>query len=201
MREKYGWDNRFVVMYIGAHGLANHLIQLVEVARESREHENILFVLVGDGMEKPKLAAKAKEYGLKNIQFIDSQPKSQIANFVNASDVCTAVLKRADTFKTVYPNKVFDYMSCAKPVIIAIDGAARRLVEDARAGIYVEPENSEEFKKAVLKLYNNLNLCTEYGQNGYEYVKKHFSRKSLADQYAVVLQEMVGDTAALKTTG
>jgi glycosyltransferase involved in cell wall biosynthesis len=200
VREKYGWDNRFVVMYIGAHGLANHLIQLVEVARESREHENILFVLVGDGMEKPKLAARAKEYGLKNIQFIDSQPKSQIANFVNASDVCTAVLKKADTFKTVYPNKVFDYMSCAKPVIIAIDGAARRLIEDARAGIYVEPENIEEFKKAVLKLYNNLNLCTEYGQNGYEYVKKHFSRESLADQYEVVLQGMVGDATALKAT-
>jgi len=200
VREKYGWDKRFVVMYIGAHGLANHLIQLVEVARESREHEDILFVLVGDGMEKPKLVSKAKEYGLKNIQFIDSQPKSQIASFVNASDVCTAVLKKVDIFKTVYPNKVFDYMSCAKPVIIAIDGEARRLIEDARAGIYVEPENIEEFKKAVLKLYNSLNLCTEYGQNGYEYVKKHFSRESLADQYEMVLQEMVGDATVLKAT-
>jgi len=200
VREKYGWDKRFVVMYIGAHGLANHLIQLVEVARESREHEDILFVLVGDGMEKLKLVSKAKEYGLKNIQFIDSQPKSQIASFVNASDVCTAVLKKVDIFKTVYPNKVFDYMSCAKPVIIAIDGEARRLIEDARAGIYVEPENIEEFKKAVLKLYNSLNLCTEYGQNGYEYVKKHFSRESFADQYEMVLQEMVGDATALKAT-
>ncbi len=199
VRKKYGWDNKFVVTYIGAHGLANHLIQLVEVARELREHEDILFVLIGDGMEKPKLAAKAKEYGLKNIQFIDSQPKSQTADFVNSADVCTAVLKKADTFKTVYPNKVFDYMSCAKPVIIAIDGVARKLIEDARAGIYVEPENIEEFKKAVLELYDNPSLCAEYGQNGYEYVKKHFSRESLADQYEVVLQEMVGDATALET--
>lgn len=200
VREKYGWGNRFVVMYIGAHGLANYLIQLVEVARELREQKDILFVLVGDGMEKRSLVGKATEYGLKNIQFIDSQPKGQMADFVNASDVCTAVLKKADTFKTVYPNKVFDYMSCAKPVIIAIDGVARRLIEGARAGIYVEPENIEEFKKAVLKLYNNPSLCVEYGQNGYEYVKKHFSRESLADQYEVVLQGMVGDATALETT-
>ena len=200
VRQKYGWDKRFVVIYIGAHGLANHLIQVVEVARDSREHEDILFVLVGDGMEKPKLAAKAKEYGLENIQFIDAQPKSQIADFVNASDVCTAVLKKADTFKTVYPNKVFDYMSCAKPVIIAIDGVARKLIEDARAGVYVEPENIEEFKKTVLKLYNNPNLCAEYGQNGYEYVKKHFARESLADQYEAILRGIVEDATVLKAT-
>jgi len=200
VRREYGWDNKFVVMYMGAHGVANHLIQLIEVARKLKDHEDILFVLIGDGMEKPQLVAKIQEYKLKNVQFIEPQPKSRIVDFVNAADVCTAVLKKAKTFKTVYPNKVFDYMSCAKPVIMAIDGVARKLIEDAQAGIYVEPENIEEFKKATLKLYDEPNLRFEYGQNGHEYVKRHFSRKRLADQYGAILQEMVGDATVSKAT-
>lgn len=191
VRKKYGWNNKFVVMYIGAHGVANHLIQLVEVAKELKEHEDILFVLIGDGMEKPKLVAKAQEYGLKNIQFINPQPKSRIVDFVNAADVCTAVLKKAETFKTVYPNKLFDYMSCAKPIILAIDGAARELIEEAKAGIYVEPENIQMFKEAVLELFKNPLLRQALGQNGYEYVTQNFSREQLADQYEQILYQLV----------
>lgn len=191
VRKEYGWNKKFVVMYMGAHGVANHLIQLVEVARELRDHEDILFVLIGDGMEKPKLVAKAQEYRLKNIQFIDSQPKRRIVDFVNAADVCTAVLKKAETFKTVYPNKVFDYMSCAKPIILAIDGVAKELIEEAKAGIYVEPENIQMFKEAVLKLHKNPLLCQAFGQNGYEYVTQNFSREQLADQYEKILYQLV----------
>ena len=200
VRKEYGWKDKFVIMYIGAHGVANHLIQLIEVARELRDYEDILFVLIGDGMEKPKLIAKAKEYALKNLQFIEAQPKPRIVDFVNAADVCTAVLRKTDMFKTVYPNKVFDYMACAKPVIIAIDGVARELIEGAKAGVYVEPENVEEFKEAVLKLYDKPNLCTEYGQNGYEYVKEYFARERLAEKYETILRELVGNVMTSKAT-
>lgn len=84
-------------------------------------------------------------------------------------------------------------MSCAKPIILGIDGVARKLIEDAQAGIYVEPENTEEFKEAVLELYHNPKLCVEYWQNGYEYVKKHFSREVLANQYEMISQSLVKD--------
>lgn len=191
VREKYGWNDKFVVMYMGAHGVANHLIQLVEVAKVLREHKDILFVLIGDGMEKPKLVAKAQEYGLKNIQFIDPQPKSRIVDFVNAADVCTAVLKKTEIFKTVYPNKLFDYMSCAKPVILAIDGVAKELLEEAKAGIYVEPENIQMFKEAVLELFKNPLLRQALGQNGYEYMTQNFSREQLADRYEKILYQLI----------
>lgn len=199
VRRKYDWDHKFIVVYMGAHGIANHLIQLVEGARELRKYRDILFVLIGDGMERLRLISKAKEYELDNIQFIGSQPKSKIVDFINAADVCTAVLKKINTFKTVYPNKVFDYMSCAKPIIIAIDGVAKKLIEDAKAGIYVEPEDIGRFKEAVLKFYNDRNLCNEYGESGYAYVRKNFSRKSLASQYEKMLERMVKNAKVPKT--
>ena len=189
VRKRYNWQNKFVILYVGAHGVANDLIQLIKVAERFRDHPDILFALIGDGMEKQKLEKLVVEKGLTNVQFIDSRPKREMLDFINATDACTAVLKKV--FITTYPNKLFDYMACAKPVILPIDGSSRELIEDANAGIYVEPENPIEFEEAVLRLYNNHNLCKEYGENGYRYVKVKFSREKVAYKYEKILQRVI----------
>lgn len=106
---------------------------------------------------------------------------------MKASVACAAVLKKVDAFKTVYPNKVFDYMSACKSTIVAIDGVARKLIEDAKAGLYVEPEDAEAFVEAVLKLKVNRELCEIYGNNGLDFVRKNFDRSLLADKYMGIL--------------
>ena len=187
VREKHSLGGKFIVTYVGAHGVANHLIQILETAKLFKDNKDVVFMLVGDGMEKPMLKEKAVEWGLDNVLFVDSVPKDVIVDYITASDVCTAVLKKCDTFKTVYPNKVFDYMSAARPVIIGIDGVARKLIEDAKAGLYVEPENAEAFVEAVLKLIVNRELCEIYGNNGLDFVRKNFDRSLLADKYMGIL--------------
>jgi glycosyltransferase involved in cell wall biosynthesis len=104
------------------------------------------------------------------------------------------VLKRCDTFKTVYPNKVFDYMAAGKPIIISIDGVARKLVEDANAGIYVEPENPEAFVRAVAELKVNPEKRQEFGDRAREFVGEHFSREVLSKKYLKIV-EHVAQTA------
>jgi len=135
--------------------------------------------------------AAAKAAKLENVTFVEPVSKAKIVDYVNASDACTAVLKKVDTFKTVYPNKVFDYMSAARPTIVGIDGVARKLVEDGKAGIYTEPENAEEFVAAVLKLKGDPELCKKYGKKGLSFVKKHFDRRVLADKYLGILTKRV----------
>ena len=108
-----------------------------------------------------------------------------------ASDVCTAVLKKVETFKTVYPNKIIDYMSASRPIILAIDGVARQLLEDADSGIYVEPENTEAFVRAVYELKESREDCLRYGKNGLEYVERYFSREMLAVKYLDILYDKV----------
>ncbi|WP_144549951.1 glycosyltransferase family 4 protein [Peribacillus simplex] len=192
VREKYHLEDKFVITYLGAHGVANHLHSLIDAAKECQNHKEIIFMLVGDGMQKKELKQRVKEEGLNNVLFVDSQPKKLISDFCNASDICTAVLKKVDTFKTVYPNKVFDYMSCAKPILLGIDGVARKLVEEeSGSGYYVDPENPREFKEKILELYNNRQLQNELGENGLNFVREHFSRKSLAEKYAIEIKRMV----------
>ena len=190
--QKHNLTDKFVVTYVGAHGRANHLIQLLDAAIILKEEDpQVLLMLVGDGMEKPMLKDKARQWGLDNVLFVDPVPKSVITDYLSASDVCTAVLKKVDTFKTVYPNKVFDYMAVARPVIIAIDGVARSLIQDAQAGIYTEPENANEFAQAVVKLKSDPALCEKYGRSGLRFVRKNFDRRVLADRYLDIIANKV----------
>ena len=191
LREKLGWSDKKVFIYLGAHGVANDLIQLVEAAKAFCDNKQVHFVLIGDGMQKKLLKQKANKYNLPNIEFIDSIPKHEVVDYVNASDVCMAILKKTDTFKTVYPNKVFDYMSCKKPVFVAIDGITKDLVETSNCGLYAEPENLDQFKNIVEKFLSMSDKELEnFGQNGYLYVKEKFDREKLAERYIKVIKEV-----------
>lgn len=190
VRDQYGLEDQFVVAYMGAHGVANHLESLLETAKEFNDDEQVAFVLIGDGMRKSALQQKAKEDGITNVVFIDSQPKHKIPDFCNASDICTAVLKKVDTFKTVYPNKVFDYMSCAKPILLGIDGVARELVEESGAGYYVDPENPKQFAARIRELKENPELRERLGNSGLAFVRENFSREVLANKYVDELQKV-----------
>jgi glycosyltransferase involved in cell wall biosynthesis len=181
-RESLGWQEKFVVLYVGAHGVANALDQLLNAAK-LLEDTNLLMVLVGEGMEKPKLKERAKEMTLNNVVFLDPVPKKEVFKYILSCDVGTSVLQRNDTFKTVYSNKTFDYMSCKKPILMAIDGVSRKLVEDAKAGVYVEPENAADFNKKIRYFMLNPDDLTTQGQNGYNYAKENFDRNILAERY------------------
>jgi glycosyltransferase involved in cell wall biosynthesis len=191
VREKHGLAESFVVTYVGAHGVANHLIQLLEAAKLLKSYKEVKIMLVGDGMQKKILKEKAKEWELENVVFVDAVSKEKIVDYIAASNVCTAVLKKVDTFKTVYPNKVFDYMSAKRPIILGIDGVAKELVENAGAGLFVEPENAQEFANAVLKLKEDPDYCFNCGERGFDYVSNNFARNILADKYIGIINEKV----------
>jgi glycosyltransferase involved in cell wall biosynthesis len=111
---------------------------------------------------------------------------------VNACDVGAAVLGNNPTFKMVYPNKVFDYMSCERATLLAIDGVARRLVcDEAQAGIYAEPENAISIASAVRKLADDPAGRIAMGRRGRQWVLANATRESLAKRYLGVLESMV----------
>ena len=139
------------------------------------------------------LQAEAESRGLNNIRFHGPQPKSRMPDIVNASDAGLAVLQNNPTFRTVYPNKVFDYMSSARPVILAIDGVARKLVCDqAQAGLFAEPENGSAIAAALRRLSADPEACAQMGQNGRTWVVANASRTALASRYLTALEELVG---------
>lgn len=181
-REEHNLLDKFVITYVGAHGVANHLGQVLDAAEQLHD-TNVLFLLIGDGMKKKELIDDAQRRGLTNVRFIDSVPKREVFRYILASDMGTSVLKKVDTFKTVYSNKTFDYFSCKKPVLMAIDGVSRALVEAARAGTFVEPENPADFAQKIRLYLGNPDLVKSQGENGYRYAREHFDREKLALQY------------------
>lgn len=192
VHKELGLEGKFVVSYFGAHGKLNHLGQLLDVAERIRDsHPDVRIMLVGDGMEKPSLVEDAKRRGLHNVTFVDAVPKERVCDYMNASDVCTAVLMKKDIFRTVYPNKIFDYMCCARPIIVGIDGAARKLVTDAGAGLYAEPENTDAFLEALLKLKGSPDLAARMGESGRRYACRHYDRKTMAARYIEILDTLV----------
>lgn len=190
LREELGWEDKFVVLYAGAHGIANHLWQYIDTAERLKERDDILLVSVGSGPQKEDLVAETKRRGLTNLQWLDGVPKAQMPALVRASDVNAAILKRTDTFKTVYPNKIFDSMASGRAVICVIDGVARKLVEEAEAGVFVEPEDADDFAEKIVALADDPEGRARMGENGRRYVEQNFDRHMLAERYLSVLTEI-----------
>ena len=190
-RREYHLEGKFVIIYVGAHGIANHLIQIINAATLLQDI-NVHFLLIGDGKQKDDLITEVQKRKLKNVQFLDSVSKNDVFKYILASDMGTSVLKKAEIFKTIYSNKTFDYFSCKKPVLMVIDGISRKLAEDADAGIFIEPENARDFADKVKFYMNNSHLLSDQGENGYRYAKVHFDREILAKKYLNHLEHYFG---------
>ena len=109
LRERFNLGKQFVVTYAGALGMANDISTILRAALHLRESEDIHFLLVGDGKERPNLEASAQAHNLSNISFVGAVPKTEMPEVLAASDVCVATLMNIPMFRTTYPNKVFDY--------------------------------------------------------------------------------------------
>src|SRR5262249_20405278 len=133
---------------------------------------------------------------LSNLQFIGAVSKDRMPAVINAADAGLAVLQNNPTFRTVYPNKVFDYMACGRPTVLAIDGEARRLVcDEARAGLFAEPENGRAIADAIAALADAPAEAGALGRNGRAWVVANASRPALADGYLRALESLTTDAA------
>lgn len=189
-KSEKGWQGKFIITYVGAHGVANHLIQLVETAELLKNYPDILILSIGGGMQKEMLLNEVEKRKLNNIIFHPPVSKSDVFQYILASDLGTSILKKVDTFKTIYSNKTFDYMACKKPILMAIDGVSKELVEEANAGTFVEPENPIDFANKILFYYNNPNKIIDHGNNGYQFAKQNFDRTVLAKKYVLEMQRI-----------
>jgi len=194
LRRAWGLEADFVVLYAGAHGLSNDLVVLLDAAEILRGNGDISFVLLGDGKEKPALVAQANERGLDAVHFLDPVSKEAVAQNLAAADACLAILKPIEAYKTTYPNKVFDYMAAGRPVVLAIDGVIRRVVEDAGAGVFARPGDARAMADAILKLASDRRAAVAMGARGRAYVEQHFNRADQSRSLVLLLESLVGES-------
>lgn len=191
-RRQNHFEEKFLILYAGAHGISNDLGIVLQAADELRSQENIQFLLVGDGKEKRKLQTQAANLHLSNVHFLPPVPKEQMGEILAAADAGLAILKPLDLYKTTYPNKVFDYMAAARPVILAIDGVIREVVEQAGAGIAVPPGDPKAIAQAACQLASQPTHAREMGNAGQNYIRQYFNRQDLAEKLSRIINEMRG---------
>jgi glycosyltransferase involved in cell wall biosynthesis len=191
IRNKFELSDKFVVLYAGAHGLSNDLGVVLEAASLLKDRSDIRLVLLGDGKDKPKLQDQAAALGLSNLLFLPPVPKEDMAQALAAADACIAILKPVEMYKSVYPNKVFDYMAAGRPVILAIDGVIREVVEEAQAGIFVQPGNPQAMAEAIQQLADLPDKGRQMGLNARKHIEQYFDRARLADRLENLLIELL----------
>ncbi len=197
IRTSLNLEGKFVVCYIGTIGMAHGLGTLVEAAANLQTSApQVAFVVVGEGAEKESVMKMARSRELKNLHFVNEQPRESIPAFLHASDAAIVLLKRTELFKTVIPTKLLEAMACERPVILGVDGQAREILEQAQCGIFVEPENVEQIVQAVLRLCAHRDLASTMGKNGYRFVMRNFSRSETARNYLAVLEKVSGKAGA-----
>jgi glycosyltransferase involved in cell wall biosynthesis len=182
-------DGAFVAMYVGAHGTYSSLETVLDAAERMRDDGSVRFVLVGGGDRKPALQADAERRGLRNVVFVDPVPKRDVPAWLARADVCLLPYQDRPLFAGALPNKTFDYMGAAKPIVAAVPpGELSRLVERAGCGFAIPPEDADAMATTIRSLAANRALAARLGAAGAGFVCTHYDRRILAERFVEVVE-------------
>jgi glycosyltransferase involved in cell wall biosynthesis len=179
-RKAHGLSGKFVAAYIGTHGMAHGLDIILEAGQRLVDRDDIRFLLVGDGAQRDALLAERDRRGLTNVIMLDQQPRASMPAIWGATNAALIILRQIDTFKTVLPSKMFEAMAIGCPIIMAVEGEARALMEVGNAGIAITPEAAGELAAAVVTLADDPARAADLGGNGQVFVRREFDRSRLA---------------------
>jgi len=188
VRQSLGLEDCFIAIYAGIHGVAQGLNTVIEAAKLLEENPNIHLLLVGDGPKKAELVKQVQEYRLSNLTMLPEQPREVIVDYLSAADIALIPLRNLEQFKGTLPSKLFDAWACERPVLLGVDGEARRIMEQAGGGIFVPPEDPNALAENLRQLSLQPEKCQEMGKRAREFTMKDYSRQSQARRLADLLQ-------------
>lgn len=187
VKQKYQLKGKTVVLYSGALGLSHSLECVLQVAEKFRDRQDILFLFVGEGAKKEELQRIAALRKLENVQFWPGQPRETMPEIYALADICLVSLKKVALFSQFIPSKIFEIMAGSRPMIACLEGEAASILGKSGAAIVVPQEDPAALERALRKLSDNKDLREQLGQNGREFVIRHFDRRRLAHRYQEIL--------------
>ena len=180
--------NKFIVGYIGTHGMCHGLDFIVQSLAKIKDKE-IHFLFIGDGAMKESIVKLSEELALKNITFLDAISKDDVPRYLSICDISLAPLKNEGNFRTVIPSKIFEAAAMQKPTLLGVRGQAQKIIERHNAGICFEPENEDDFIVKLLLLRDEkiYTAC----QKGCLELAKMYDRKKLAREMLTLVKSIV----------
>ena len=172
--EKY--QSNFVLLYVGDTGLRRGLQTAIEsISTLKNKIPSIKLVIVGSNSSDAILKNQVKTLGIEAyVDFEGWKNETLFPSYIKASAICISPLKRNLHHDTTYANKIFQYMSFAKPLLVSNAISQQNIVQKAAAGLVHEAENTNDFSSKIFELYNNTHLQKELGKNGKAFIENKF---------------------------
>jgi glycosyltransferase involved in cell wall biosynthesis len=179
--------DRLVVAYLGSHGLSQGLDTVLDAAELA---PRATFLLVGDGADKARLRAERDRRRLANVRMLPSIPKAQVPGLYAAADVGLVPLRDVPIFATFVPSKLFELLAAGRPIVGAVRGEARAILERSGAALVTDPEDGTGVAAAVRRLAADPRLRAELGRRGRAFAEAHYDRDALAERYLRLLRDV-----------
>jgi glycosyltransferase involved in cell wall biosynthesis len=190
LRRDLGWQDKFVVGYVGTHGMAHGLDAVLDVAKRLAPRGEVRFLFVGDGAERSRLEARVTKERIDNVRLLGSVPRDRMNDVYATLDLALVTLRNSELFTSVLPSKIFEIAAMARPILISVAGEARALVEASGGGTFVPPENVDAMVDAIVRFVEDRALSERMGRAGRAYVVEHFDREALARSYLEILRSI-----------
>ncbi|WP_250452944.1 glycosyltransferase family 4 protein [Caballeronia sp. ATUFL_M2_KS44] len=192
LARELGVNGRFVVGYLGTHGMAHGLHTVLEAAALLRHRTDIAFIMVGAGAQKRALEMRAQELGLTNLTFVARQPKERMPALLGLCDLCVVPLRNLAVFRSVLPSKIFEAMAMRTPILAALPpGEATELLEALGTGEIVAPEEPVALADAISRLAADPAKLTRFRENAAR-VAVEFDRAHLAQKMIQAIAKRIG---------
>lgn len=189
-------DGKFVAIHAGSMGEANGLDYIVKAAKKLKDwnQNDIIIILTGDGMTRPRLEKYCEDNNLNNVLFTGEISKKDMPNMISKANITITSFKNLPILATNSPNKFFDSLAASKPVIVNSNGWTKNIVEEEEIGFYVNPETPEELAKLLTKLVHKKENLKEMGLKARKVAERDFDRVKLATKVEKILQNVIDNT-------
>jgi glycosyltransferase involved in cell wall biosynthesis len=197
-RRKHRLANKTVAVYTGAHGWANGLDYILDAADCLKDRDDIVFMMIGEGREKPRLKKRVEEMGLANVRFIDAVSKIRLPELLAVCNIGLMLLRNCGP-RRVTPNKIFDYMFIGLPSIVNFTGPTLEMVEADRTGVFVDPGKPEELAHQVVYWAEHPDEAKAIGRKAREIAYAKYDRRKIAKQLADTFEQVCEQYKSGKT--
>ncbi len=184
-------DDKFRIVYAGNLGNAQNISIILDAASKMKEIEDLEFLIFGRGGIENEIKERISEEGLTNVRLLPLQPYEKVKYVYSMGDACVVSCK-AGLGGSAMPSKTWSILSCGRPVIASFDeGELKMILEKHECGVFTKAGDTNAFVEGIMKLYNDRELCKEYGKNGRKFILENLTKEVGTAKYVEVIKEVV----------
>jgi glycosyltransferase involved in cell wall biosynthesis len=188
VRERLGWGQDFVAVYVGSHVEVTAIDVIVRAAAELRERQGIRIDLFGQGQRKAAAIALARDLGLRNIHFHDPVPKAEVPRILAAADAGLMTLFESPLIHIYFENKFVDYLGAALPIVAAMGGEQAELIRRHGLGRVTRAFDHAGLARLILEAASDLDGRRSAGERGRRFARERLFLPDIVERYSVRIE-------------